>query len=80
MKVSLHDKCFSCFCHFRPKLQCVGRFLVKISRFVSHYSRPGGTRAVPYGQTEEHGEAVIRYSLSERPKNVVPQIFTPFAF
>jgi len=53
---------------------------VKISRFVFHYSRPGGTRAVSYGQTEEHVEAVIRYSLSERPKNVVPQAFTSFAF
>jgi len=23
-----------------------------MSRFVFHYSRPGGTRAVPYGQTD----------------------------
>ena len=53
---------------------------VKISRFVFHRSRPGWTRAVPCGQTEEHGEAVIRYSLSGRPKNVVPQAFTSFAF
>lgn len=44
-----------------------------------HDSRPGGTRAVPYGQTDEHGEAVIHYSLSERPKNVIQQNFTSFA-
>jgi hypothetical protein len=68
-----------CFCQFRPKLQCVDRFLVKISRFVFHSSGPGGTRTVPYGQTEEHVEAVILYSLSERPRSVVPQVFTAFA-
>jgi hypothetical protein len=61
---------FGC-CQISTDIAMCRPILVKTSQFVFNCSTPGGSHAGPYGQTEGHGEAVIRYSLSELPKNVV---------
>jgi hypothetical protein len=58
-------------CQISTDIATCRQILVKISQFVSNCSTPGGSHTIPYGQVEKHGEVVIRYSLSELPKNVV---------